>query len=246
MKLVTYTLMLFIVLNSKAQQMKEIGIGILEVNTNSDISFFKNFNDVTPAAILHIEQLKDLLVKYESPIVLNPYQISEGETDIEVQELLNSGLVPAGPILKFIVTEATSNYYKVIVDDKKGTKYYIKKSPEAMYYTTRKALEGSFNTEPSNRVWFLYETWEHYLKRVEYIELKKLEIYDKPYGEIIFCSETYDFYPFKVKSIKGEWIELIKDPLREFNFKKGTNYEGWYQWKTGNEWQIQIVEYTIE
>lgn len=244
-KALTFISVLLFVLGGSAQT-KEIGIGILEANTNFDISLFKNPTDTTPEAILHIKQMKNGQVSYESPIKLDPYEIFEGESEKEAEELLNSGLVAIGPLLKFIVTEETATYFKVIVDEAKGTEYYIIKRAKAIYHTTRKDFEASFKIAPFNGDWYVYETWERYLKRVEFIELKTLEIYDQPNGKIIFCSDTYDFYPFQVKSMKGEWIELIKDPLREFNFEKGVNYEGWYQWKKGNEWRIQIVEFTIE
>jgi len=245
MKTLKFSFMLLTFLNCSAQ-IKEIGVGILEANTNFDISLFKNPTDKTPEAILYIKQMKNGQVSYESPIELDPCVMSEGESEKEAEELLNSGLVTTGPILKFIVTEETATYFKVIVHEEKRTKYYIKKSAEAIYHTTRAGFEASFKVEPFNGKWFVYETWENYLKRAEYIELNTLEIYDKPNGEIIFCSKSYDFLPFKVALVEGEWMKLIKDNLREFNFEKGINYEGWYQWKKGNEWQIEIVEYTIE
>ncbi|MEW7280402.1 hypothetical protein ABW636_17560 [Aquimarina sp. 2201CG1-2-11] len=247
MRLLFFISMIVIAVNSKAQAMKEIGVGILEVNTSYDISLYKNYNDVTPVAIIHMKQLKDFRVAYECPIVLDPYQMSIGETDIEEEEeLVNRGLVALGPVLKFKVTRETSSYYQVILNEEKGMKCYIKKNPKGVYHTTREAFEASGHKESFDVNWMLYETWENYLKRVEFIELNTLEIYDQPRGKIIFCSDTHDFYPFKVKSMKGEWIEVIKDPLREFNFEKEKNYEGWYQWKKGNEWRINMTEFTIE
>ncbi|WP_103070104.1 hypothetical protein [Aquimarina sediminis] len=245
-KTLKFVSILLIFLNCKAQPIKEIGIGILETNTNFDISLFKNHTDTIPEAILRLKQMKNGQVRYESPIVLDPYVMSEGESVEEAEELFNSGLVTIGPILKFIVTEETATYFKVIVNEAKGTKYYIKKNTKAIYHNTRKDFEASLDAKPFNEEWFIYETWERYLKRVEYIELNTLEVYDKPNGNIIFSSKSNDFFSFNVVAMEGEWIKLKKDELREFNFEKGIDYEGWYQWKKGNEWRIQIVEFTIE
>ncbi len=245
-KIIFILILVLLISNCKAQEIKKIGIGLLEANTNFDIPLFINHEDTIPAATIHLKQMKNGQVFYESSIELDPQIMYEGESEKEAKELINSGLVTEGPSLRFRVIEVNTKYFKVIVNEENGEEYYIKKNAKAVYYDTKIALEASYTNKPFNGEWFVYETWERYLKRVEYIELETTKIYDKPNGKVIFSEESYEFYPFKVAEVKGEWIKLKKDKLRERNFEKGINYEGWYQWKKGNNWQIHIVEYTIE
>jgi hypothetical protein len=237
--------LLLIVLNANAQRIDRAGIGILEVNTNYDISFYKNHRDTIPAAILYIKQLKDSTVKYECSVELDPYEMHEGGLMIIEHEHVD--VTGTEPILKFIVTKETPLYYKVIVNVLTGEQYYIKKNEKAAYYQTKQELtESKSEIKPFNKQWYVFETWCRYLKRVAFVKLYTIDIYDKPHGKKIVASNPSGFFPFTVEKMKGEWIKLKKLPLPTANFKADINYEGWYQWKKNNQLQIQIVENTYE
>ncbi len=245
-----YTFILLLLLcGYKSQQkplVREIGIGILTVNTQYDIPLFKNLDDKTPIDVLKFNHLKSGKTAFDCKVSLKPYLMYEGDSDEEAKENIDHGLIRFFPELKFIVIEETPDYFRVIVDEDQSSKYYIKKKSEATYYLTAKDFYYNNTSDRYKPQWYIYETWERYLKRVEFIELNVIEIYDKPNGKIIFSTEPDGFLSFGVEKMEGEWIKLKKDMLREFNYPKGINYEGWYRWKKGNVLRIAITEATYE
>lgn len=227
--------LLLIVMHSNAQQIKELGIGLLEVNTDHDVTLFNHYKDSTPTHAIKCKPMKNGQVVFESALDLAPYAMYEGDEE------------GGYPKLQFIVTKETPLYFKVIVNAASGEQYYIKKNEKAAYYQTQQELTDSKSErKPYVAQWYIFETWCRYLKRVAYIELNTIEIYDKPHGKKIIVSNPRGFFPFTVEEVKGEWIKLKKLPLPAANFKADINYEGWYQWKKNNQLQIQIVENTYE
>ena len=92
----------------------------------------------------------------------------------------------------------------------------------------------------------MYETWENYFKRLEYITVDHLKIYNKPDGDLIFEQKNDAFLPFLVSELKGDWIRLKKHRLYESKYDKTITYEGWVRWKTAMNILVNITEQTYE
>lgn len=226
------------------QPMTNLGIGILEANTSYEIPFYKNPQDATPITTLSFLQMKYGAVKFKCNVKLKPYQMYEGETLDEIEELENAGLIALGPKLTFIVIEETPKYYRVIANSETNTPYYIKKDPKAANYITQKERDDS---REINRQWYVFETWERYFKRIQFIELHNLEIYDRPNGKIMQKLTSNAYFPFNIKRVQGNWLQLQKiTSMPAADFKKNTNYDGWYQWRDQNGLRIEIIEETYE
>lgn len=223
------------------------GIGLLFANTHFDLPFYYKAEDTQAAGILTFKQMKNGPVIFQSSLALEPYYMFEGEDDIEAEELLNAGLVTIGPGVKFIVTETTDTDFTVIVNSKTSQEYIIKKDPSKFYFNSEKAFFDSSKGENFNGDWYIFETWETYLQRVEFIELHTLQIFDHPNGNVLFSSDAKDFMPFSVERADGDWVKLKKVALPAADFKEGTDYEGWYRWRDKNKaLRIYITEFTVE
>ncbi|MBO0593246.1 hypothetical protein I2486_17720 [Cellulophaga sp. E16_2] len=223
-----------------------IGIGILHVNTTYPIYLYKDINDTLPFADIVFKKHKSGTTTISTALDLKPNSISEGGTHKADRELIKSGLAPTSKKLNFIVTEASEYYFKVVTNKETNEAFFIKREKQHVYYKTKGALfqNSCSNCADSNYNprWFIFETWERYLKRVHYIEKPNLILYDKPNGDIIFKNNDHSFLPFNVVEVKGDWIKLKKATGRENMFDASENYDGWTQWKNGNEILITIIE----
>jgi len=227
-----------------------LGIGILETNTVYPIPLFKNKNDSKPIDIIKFKTRDDGSTEFITKINLKPYNIFEGDTYDEGEKEISQGLVPIGSELRFRVIDTTEIYFKVITNEKSKEAYFIKTEPKRVYYKTlSQVYENNCSNCPNSKYnpnWNVFETWERYLKRVEFITKRELKIYDQPNGKIIFEDNNNDFLPFEITKVKGDWIQLKKGFGREFNFDESKNYNGWTQWKIGNKILIDITEETYE
>ena len=243
----------FTIYNCTAQDKSNttpVGIGLLETNTTHPIALYSNKNDSVPFDIIRFNKRKDGTTKFITKLELKPYQISEGDSYEEGEREINSGLVPIGAELKFRVIDSTQNHFKIITNEDSNQEFFIKVEPQKVYYKSlSQVYENNCSNCPGSKYnpnWNVFETWDRYLKRVEFITKRNLKIYDKPNGKIIFEDKHNKFLPFNVIELKGDWIKLKKGFGREFNFDDSKNYDGWTQWKNGNKISIKIVEQTYE
>lgn len=218
-----------------------IGIGILTVNTIYPIPLFINETDSLPYDTLSFQIDSIGVTKFKTKLDLKPYEISEGDSYRRGENNISWGLVRFPPILKFQVLDSTDSTFKIVTNEKNNVSFVIKRNTNSIYYETYNHFIPDKKTS-----WYIFETWERYLKRVEFIDKKDLIIYDQPNGAIIFENKEENFLPFKVIDINGDWIKLKKDKYREFNFDKTQNYDGWTQWKKGNKILIRISEFTYD
>lgn len=227
-----------------------IGIGLLQTNTEFPISLYKNENDAVPADILKFKTSTSGVTKFITDLKLKPYAIYEGDSHKSGEKNRNMGLVRFPPVLKFRVVDSTKTSFKVVTNEHLNESYYIKRDPKSAYYTSEQQLfDNNCSNCPDsnyNPNWNIFETWERYLKRAEFISKQNLKIYDKPNGKVIFEDKQNTFLPFNISEIKGDWIKLQKGMGRESNFAESHNYDGWTQWKEGNKIVISITEHTYE
>lgn len=229
---------------------KPIGIGLLTVNTEFPIPLYKSVNDTIPFETIEFKINRKGVTKFITKLDLNPYFMYEGDSYEESRGRRNMGLVGLAPELKFRVIDSTETTFTVITNEIKNTAFIIKIDPKGVYYKSpHEFYENNCINCPGsvyNPKYYTFETWERYLKRLEYIEKDNLQIYDKPNGNIIFENKNNDFLPFNIVEVEGDWIKLKKASGRESYFDENQNYDGWTQWKDGNTILIQIVEVTYE
>jgi hypothetical protein len=252
-----YLIILFLFIlcscNGKGQQRapeKIIGLGLLTVNTQYALPLYKNYTDNTPFDTLKFQVAKSGITSFLSKIRLKPYLMSGGDSYDAGRKNINMGLIRFSPELKFRVADTTASLFKIVTNEETGESFFVKRNAANAYYTSEKELfDHSCGNCPGvryNPVWYIFETWERYLKRVEFITKEHLVIYDQPNGKVIFENKENTFLPFTVIAVKGEWIKLKKGFGREFNFDSSKNYNGWTRWREGQQKVIDIVEHTYE
>lgn len=239
--------------NCKGQEnahTKTIGIGLLTANTQYPILLYKTETDTVPFDVLKFEVEKSGATKFISKISLKPYTLSKGNSNKEGENNIKRGLIHFPPMLKFRVVYTNALFFKVVTNEETMETFIIKKDGKNAYYVTERQLsDNSCSNCPNssyNPRWYIFETWERYLKRAEFITKKNITIYDVPGGKIIFENKDDVFLPFGVSEVKGEWIKLKKGFGREFNFDSTQNYSGWTKWREGPNMVIDIVEHTYE
>jgi len=233
---------------------KEMGTGLLSLTLNKPIKFYKNPKDSSAFDQLNfsidsLPQTKGKLL-FSSTSKLNPYRMLSGDSDKEGQEHINRGLIRFQPELIFRVLEKTKDFFKIIVNEDTFETAYMKINAQHAIYTKLSQVfdnncsnctGSSYNTD-----YYLYETWENYFKRLEYITVDDLKIYDNPNGKLIFEQKNNDFLPFLISQVKGDWIQLKKHRLYKSKYDKSMQYEGWVRWKSDMDILVNIVEQTYE
>lgn len=222
---------------------KQVGIGLINVNTASVLFLYQNESDLKPIDSINFKIKNDGSTKFISDIDLNPYHLFNGNSDEEGKSNINMGLVHFGPLLKFRVIDSTKSAFKIITNEKTNAFYYLKRDYKNAYYTTEQELQdnsciGCPNSKYNPR-WFVFETWERYLKRVVFATKQKLIIYDQPNGKIIFTDSTNSSIPFSISELEGDWAK-IADPYSTVD--EISKLYGWTQWKDKNEVLIEITE----
>ncbi|WP_307527686.1 hypothetical protein [Pedobacter sp. W3I1] len=227
-----------------------IGYGLLTVNTQFPIPLYRSEADELPFDTLKFETNKSGKILFLSGVKLKPYIMSEGDSDKEGEEHTKMGLVRFGPELKFCVVDTGKSYFRVISNQVSREEFVIRKEPGAVYYAEERMLsDNNCSNCPGSKYnprWYVFETWERYLKRAEFITKDSLVIYDLPGGRAIFENKERTFLPFAVTKVKGDWIKVKKGFGRESNFSAGENYDGWIKWREGTDILIDIIERTYE
>ncbi|MFD2287107.1 hypothetical protein GJU39_10690 [Pedobacter petrophilus] len=222
---------------------KQVGIGLLNVNTTSIIYLYKNEKDAKPIDSISFKIKNNGSTKFITDIDLEPYKIFEGNTADEGKTNINMGLVHFGPSLKFRVIDSTKNAFKIMTNEKTYAFYYLRIEDKNAYYTTEQQLQdnnciGCPNSK-YNPNWFVFETWERYLKRVAFARKKTLQVYDQPNGKIIFTDTANNYIPFSISQLKGDWVKIEKPyGTADETFK----FNGWTRWKKKSEIIIEITE----
>ncbi len=212
-------------LESKSIRSKSLGVGFLTIpiHTTTQLYLYATITDKISEEI-QIEQLGNGSWEFRTKIALEPEVIYGGSNNREAAENIARGLVPFPPQLRFRVLEIQDNYFKVVTNEEKWQTHYIK----------------------NNSIPMIYETWESFLKRVEFVELDTLKIYDKINGKVIFYSENENnnFIPFNVAKLQGKWIKINTHPL--YSYSKTMPNSGWAKWQENNQLKIRITEETYE
>lgn len=217
------------------QRPQAIGIGLLSVNTHDPIPFYHNESDLTAFDTLKFETDRAGRTSFISRLKLRPFIMTEGDSDAEGATHINMGLIRFGPELKFCVIDSSASSFKIITDQISGETAVIKKNPAAVYHAEERMIaENNCSNCPGSKYnphWYIFETWQRYLQRVEFITQDSLVIYDGPNGKVVVRDTSKAFLPFSVSRVEGDWLKVVKGFGRESNFEGRKKYEGWIKWR---------------
>ena len=231
-----FVFVIAVLLSISALQAQEqtIGIGRLQVSLNHDIPLYdaKTGLSVDTIKFSVIESGKDegKFVKTTSFFALKPMEFYVGDSKIEAYESINWGLVYFAPNLAFRVLQRSDNEFLVVLNEKTFETAIIKNNTTHKLYTLgRPYWNMTHNSSSSDEVWFLYETWETYLKRLMYVGIEGNKLYDNINGNEINSSEN--FWGVVVVEVKGHWAKLQDEEKRVM----------WVKWTDGKKFLIEPV-----
>jgi len=227
-----------------------VGLGTLDISFDLPVPLYRTENDTTPMDTLTFERSASGEWLYKTNrLTLNPYQMSEGDSDERSNEHIHMGLVCFPPVLSFRVVEADEHYWRVVVDESCFETLVIHKNPDYAVVAQRSGLFGDIDLPKDKpyKGYFAYETWEHLLQRAEFVNFQdNYTVYDAPEGKKIFEGTSRESLPYSVTEVLGDWMKVAKGLGREGYFEGIKNAEGWVKWKNETEILVRIVEYTVE
>lgn len=220
-----------------------VGIGLLQASLNRDIPLYydmdskKAFDTIRFSVAQDGEQKGKFRMTTTDSLDLKPYTYYPGDSEEEGRQHVNSGLVYFGPHLTFKVINEQEGNYQVMINEETLETAVIKRDESRVLH-----LEGkpywvmSHSSGPEDNSWFLYETWEAYLKRVMYVYVDRFNnvVYDSPDGNLI---EKDPLEYGRIEEISGEWSRLEYPPRHSSAAKK----TGWVRWTDGKKLLISPV-----
>ena len=249
MKILSDLFTILIILNFSnstfAQELKKvkptIGIGRLQVSLNKDIPLYLNaksslpFDTICFSVIESGAQKGEFSIHTKGSVNIKPIAYSHGDSEIEGRINIDMGLIRFAPHLSFRVIKCISAGYIIVINEDNYETAVIKKDNyHKEYFAGEPYWDDSHNSGPSDGIWFLYESWEVYLKRMMYITLKKGEnLYDKINGDI----KNIEYSSGKVLTLKKHWAKIEVFPVKD-NDQSET---AWIKWTDGKILKINSV-----
>jgi len=241
-------LLFYVSLNNIQAQIIEkveptIGAGLLQVSLNHDIPLYKNSKARQPFDTLKFSVVSEQKDKGKFKIyttnqhILKPYLFFEGDSEEEAIGNISMGLVYFAPALTFRVLEyiQTEKYsgYTIVLNEDTFEKAFIRNDEfHELYMKGEPYWEMSHNSGSRGGIWYLYETWDVYLKRLYYAIVEKdTQIYREPDDTFFLLQEEQSF---NIQEVKGEWVKITRiDDEVELN--------GWIKWTDGLKLLIKPI-----
>ncbi len=245
MRFLSFIYLGMLLLSSCTQQKSAapVGIGLFEVNTEYDLPLFKHAEDSLPHDIIIFKNRNSGVVNFKSRVRLQPYEWYKGDTKREAEERRGHGLVGIGPSLKFRVIDTTATTFTIVTDEDRDERFVVKKENKNRYFSDFWSLvgRGSESTlgKSAEDRWYLFETWERYLKRVQYIGINNPVFFDRPKGKPIKNFGGNEFFFGRVQQVEKDWIHVSLD-------NSETPATGWLRWRKGDSILISMTEFTYE
>jgi hypothetical protein len=228
-----------------------VGLGRLEISFDLPVPLYRIENEETPIDILSFKRSMNGVWHYKTKKLnsFKPYQMFGGDSNEKAKRHINMGLIRFPPKLAFRVLEATDTFYRIVIDEDSFETVVVRKDVDYAELSQSKDLFGGIDMpkDKSYKGYYAYETWEHLLKRAEFVNFRdNYSVYGAPNGNKIFENTDQKFLPYGVIEVSGDWIKVKKGIGRESNFKGIENAEGWVKWKDENKILVNITEYTVE
>lgn len=219
-----------------------VGIGILQVSLNRDIPIYRDTDSAEAFDTLRFPVVKSgedkgkFLIASGRELGIDYFP---GHSDKEAEQHVKMGLVGLGPHLSFPVVEERDGMYRVILNDRWDTAV-IRREDDRELYLRAAHWEWDHGNGTGQPSWFLYETWETHLKRMEYVSADPAygELRDAPGGERIKRTGSVQG---RVAEMDGQWIRIEENP-DDREDRPGL----WVRWTDGVELFITPVAATYE
>lgn len=208
---------------------KTLGVGFIALAPNIPYKLYASKNDKDPFDTVMLVTDEKGGMYFQSVYFRNQF--------------LSYGFNKTDPVasMSFRVIENTKKFYKIILDENTLEIAFIKKDKKFTEVKREKNILHDYGIDKQYEGYYVYETWEDFLRRAEYIYADKTVIYDKPKGKIIFDTNAHSF-AYEIKSISGNYIKV-----RNYFDKKSNaelaDMDIWIKWKEGGRLFINIVEF---
>lgn len=226
-----------------------VGIGLLEIAIDKPIEVYQSIGDKKHFDLLVFKPIDTGPSKGSYKIkskhlnsVFNPYKFDKGYSD-EKKKDINSNFI-FNPRVIFRVLKIEKNYVTVMLNESTKQIVILKlqrlTSNHNLYNKDYRHENWTFNINKIN----LFETWENYLPRCQYIMTRTRDIYDKPNGSISFEKKTSSRSPkmiCKVIEVRGKWLRVNTDGAM---YREDVVGDRWIKWRTADEIIIDIFEET--
>lgn len=221
-----------------------IGIGRLQVSLNCNIPIYINLDELAPYDTIKFSREKigekkgKFKIQTNTSLNIAPLNYWAGDSDKEKEQNINHGLVYFAPALAFKVLKYNENKFEIVVNEKTNKTVVIRTDEHHVLYQTGKPYwEMSHNSSSSDEKWFLYETWDTYLKRMYRIRIPdKLKMYDSYKGNELDKAFEYG----TVVEVNGEWVKIKQ--LRRGLKKNEILKTVWIKWTDGRKIMIGLIE----
>lgn len=209
-----------------------IGVGRLQVSLNKDIPLYYSASSSQPFDTIKFSQVKEGLdagkwtMSAKKLQRLVPAKFAAGDSYAAAAE--HSSTLPELPVLVFKVVDIVSGGFVVVVNEQTYETCIIKQDKAHTFYTLGKPYwSTNHRSGEQDPGWFLYETWNVYLKRLAAIAISSPKIYDNPDGKLIASSS--DRVAFKVIFAAGNWVKVRISGSSSNEVPE----EGWVKWTDG-------------
>ena len=209
---------------------KTIGVGRLRVSLNCDIPLYHTKTGRVVDTI-HFSVIEEGLDEGRSKVstknTFAPLKYFAGDSKEEGRRHINQGLTHFLPSLSFRVLKCMEDGYEIVLNEELFETAIIKNDDKHKLYIVGSPYWGDAHY---NEVWFLYETWGTYLKRVASVHLRGKQLYDDIDGEEL--GEELDYG--SVVDVKGNWIKIKS--------RGSAPKYAWLQWTDGKELLVMVTE----
>lgn len=231
--------------NAQRKVKATIGIGLLEVSLNHDIPLYRDAKATEAFDTLRflVTESGVFQINTGHGLKLRPISHYQGDTKDEGYSRWAHGLTYLAPRLVFTVVDLTEDGYQIVLNEKTRTSAIIKNDSYHKLYTVGESYwNTSHHSGPMDEAWFLFETWETYLKRLMYVELVNEGIPAEIYDTIGGVSLDVEFHRNEaiVTELNGYWARIEEKRSDENHRRKPQ--KGWIRWTDGKKVRVRTIE----
>ena len=227
---------------SKAQN-KTIGIGRLQVSLNHDIPLYHVKTglciDTIKFSIIESGEHEGKFIATTN-LSFKPFAYYAGDSERETIMNVRMGLTYIAPSLAFRVLRYSKNEYVVVLNEESFETAIIKNDTMHKLYTLGEPYwdmkhNSSRDGQSPDEIWFLYETWDTYLKRMMFVLIgTDNKLYDNINGKEINVAYS-EILHWTVIKTKRNWAKVME---REYLGDK--EQVAWIWWTDGEKFLIRL------
>ena len=217
-----------------------VGIGLIDINVPAGMTLelYANAVDNIPTKKIKFKRTANGTYEFTTLVDLKPYKWFEGDSYVEGETHERRGLVAFLPELKLRVIDSVKVAFWVLVNEKPGEAYWVKRDKDCIreYKDSMKEYPEMENSQ------HIFRIWVYYIKHAVFIDKQNIVLYDKPCGKKVYEDKDRNCPVLTAIEVKDDWIKVAPPLLHSFSETDRKCYTGWMPWKAGNKIVIDIVE----